>query len=150
MEQSGTRDILLDQSGLEKLASDYARTVRSGDIFLLYGSLGSGKSVFIRAFLRELGVEGNIPSPTFIVNAAYSIGTLEIQHIDLYRLSGSHEELEAYGIEEALEGEIVVLIEWADRLSDQCIDDSILIRLEFTEDPMERRVMVDDRRMAGN
>ena len=138
---------LLDQAGLEKLAAAFANLVLPGDVFLLQGPLGSGKSVFARAFLRALGVKGSIPSPTFIVDAIYSIGSLEVHHVDLYRLTGSHEELALYGIDQALDGEQVVLVEWADRLEDRR-DGGVLIVLEYADEPMKRKVTVDDRRMA--
>ena len=138
---------LLDRVGLEELAAGFANSVLPGDVFLLEGPLGSGKSVFARAFLRALGVKGTIPSPTFIVDAVYSIGSLEVHHVDLYRLKGSHEELALYGIDEALDGEQVVLVEWADRLEDPG-DGGVLIVLGYSDEPMKRKVTVDDRRMA--
>ncbi|MBD3277888.1 MAG: tRNA (adenosine(37)-N6)-threonylcarbamoyltransferase complex ATPase subunit type 1 TsaE, partial [Candidatus Aegiribacteria sp.] len=109
--------MILDQSGVESLAVELAQDIRAGDRLYLTGPLGSGKSVFARAVLRELGVSGSIPSPSFIVDAVYYASGLEIHHIDLYRLEGDPAELEAYGIAEVLDSSSsVVLVEWADRL----------------------------------
>ena len=77
---------MIDQVALEELASGIACSIRPGSRLFLSGDLGAGKSVFARAVLRELGVKGSIPSPSFIVDAVYSAAGLEIHHIDLYRL----------------------------------------------------------------
>lgn len=143
--------MILHQSGVESLASSMAEDVRAGDRIYLTGALGSGKSVFARALLRGLGVEGSIPSPSFIVDAVYYASGLEIHHMDLYRLEGDSAELEAYGIEEVLDSaSSVVLVEWADRLEADRIHGGIHVKLEFTEDPLERRVETADRRVAGD
>jgi tRNA threonylcarbamoyl adenosine modification protein YjeE len=104
--------------GLEKLAREMAAVVKPGDRFFLCGSLGAGKSTFARAFIRSLGVKGAIPSPTFIMDSVYSIAAsgLEVHHIDLYRLSGSREEMLMLGFEDILESSAVVLIEWPERM----------------------------------
>ena len=128
-----------------------AREVRAGDRLYLTGPLGSGKSVFARAVLRELGVIGSIPSPSFIVDAVYYVSGLEIHHMDLYRLEGDPAELEAYGIAEVLDSSSsVVLVEWAGRLDTDYLQEGIHVNLEFTEDPLERRVETVDRRVAGD
>lgn len=105
---------------LEKLASDFALKVKSGDIFFLKGDLGAGKSTFARAFIRSLGVKGAIPSPTFIIDSVYNIEDkqIELHHIDLYRLQGTYEEIIMLGLEDIFESDAVVLMEWPERLPD--------------------------------
>ena len=68
-----------------RIAAEYARTLRPGDLVLVSGEIGSGKSTSVRAALRELGVEGPIPSPTFTIGRAYQ-GRMPASHLDLYRL----------------------------------------------------------------
>ncbi len=141
---------MMNQAALEELARKIARTVTPGSKLFLSGDLGAGKSVFARAVLRELGVTGSIPSPSFIVDAVYRSSGLEIHHIDLYRLEGNTEEMEFYGIYEVLESDAVVIVEWAERLDTDTLSKGIFVNISFTGDSMMRKVIVDDRGMAGN
>ncbi len=135
---------------LEHLAEKIALSMRPGDNIFLVGDLGVGKSVFARAVLRTLGVTGIIPSPSFIVNAVYFAGNNEIHHIDLYRLEGPLRGWQSYGIFEALDSSSLAVIEWADRLEEEILDNGVLINIDFTDDPHLREVVVDDRRLARN
>ncbi len=141
---------MIDQTVLEKLARGIAGRMGPGSRLFLSGDLGAGKSVFARAALRELGVKGSIPSPSFIVNAIYSAAGLEIHHIDLYRLKGIPEELEFYGIYEAFESDAVVIVEWAERLDAAILQNGIFVSIDFTVNPTMREVKVDERGLAGN
>ena len=104
----------------EELARDFALEVKRGDKFFLKGDLGAGKSTFARAFIRALGVEGSIPSPTFIIDSVYNIENrqIELHHIDLYRLQGSYDEIIMLGLEDIFESDAVILVEWPERLPD--------------------------------
>ncbi|MCD4776100.1 MAG: tRNA (adenosine(37)-N6)-threonylcarbamoyltransferase complex ATPase subunit type 1 TsaE [Candidatus Aegiribacteria sp.] len=140
----------MDQAALEELAREIACNITSGSKLFLSGGLGAGKSVFARAVLRELGIKGSIPSPSFIVDAVYSSRGLEIHHIDLYRLEGSPDEMAFYGIYEVLESEAVVIVEWAERLDAAALEKGTLVSIDFTGDSLMREVRVDDRSLAGN
>lgn len=140
---------------LEARASSLGSSLRPGDRVLLTGPLGSGKTTFVRAVLRELGVTGRIPSPSFIVDAVYLTeqhGT--VHHVDLYRLSGTGAELESYGIAELLledDGDSVVLLEWADRLPRNMLPRRpVAVTIGFDEDPSRRVLEVVDGRVAGH
>ena len=139
----------MNQRELENLACRIAADLRPGDNIFLIGELGAGKSVFARAFMRYLGVRGNIPSPSFIIDASYEAGGRTIHHIDLYRLSGKEEELEQYGVLDALDSSAVVILEWADRLDEALIEKGVVIRIDPGRDQTRRKVSVDDRRVAG-
>ena len=103
----------------EEQTTAFARTcaneAKNGDIFALHGSLGSGKSVFARAFIQHFtGNKIDIPSPTFTLVQTYETDKSEIWHFDLYRLKEA-EEIYEIGWEEALTDNIV-LVEWPERL----------------------------------
>ena len=98
------------------LAAQVAHDARPGDVFLLRGDLGSGKTVFARAFVRALSDDPatEVPSPTFTLVQIYDTSRSKIWHFDFYRIE---DEGEIYNIgwEEALDGNIV-LVEWPERL----------------------------------
>ena len=141
---------MIDQVALEKLASGIACRMGSGSRLFLSGDLGTGKSVFARAVLRELGVSGSIPSPSYIVDAVYFVPDLEIHHIDLYRLKGIPDEMEFYGIHAALQSDAAIIVEWAERLDSVILKNGIFVRISFTDNPIMREVEIDDRSLAGN
>ncbi|MCK4505319.1 MAG: tRNA (adenosine(37)-N6)-threonylcarbamoyltransferase complex ATPase subunit type 1 TsaE [Candidatus Aegiribacteria sp.] len=140
----------MNRIDLEHLAEKIALSMRPGDNVFLIGDLGVGKSVFARAVLRTLGVTGNIPSPSFIVDAVYITENNEIHHIDLYRLDGDPRELQSFGVYDALDSSSLAVVEWADRLEEEILDNGILINIGFTVDSHLREVVVDDRRLARN
>jgi len=98
----------------EALAAQVARVAKKGDAFLLFGTLGAGKSVFARAFIETLCNAGEVPSPTFTLVQTYTTSNFEIYHFDLYRLKDS-EEIWELNIQEALFG-AVSLIEWPEKM----------------------------------
>ncbi len=142
--------MLLDLEGLETLARRIAEGACRGFAVLLTGGLGSGKSTFARAFLGRLGVEGAIPSPSFIVDAQYDAGGMEIHHMDLYRLSGDPGELEAYGVLDALASGSVTIVEWAEKLPPGAASRGVRVRIGFVDDPGLREVEVDEFDLAGD
>ncbi|WP_022728048.1 tRNA (adenosine(37)-N6)-threonylcarbamoyltransferase complex ATPase subunit type 1 TsaE [Fodinicurvata sediminis] len=123
------------EAATRALAQELAALARPGDVLLLSGELGAGKSVFARAFINALpGPVEEVPSPTFTLVQTYHRGYLkggnreggdqeggdqeggglDVWHFDLYRLE-SPDEVWELGLEEAL-GEGVSLIEWPERL----------------------------------
>jgi len=101
----------------ESLATALHGIARAGDVILLSGDIGAGKSFLARAFIRSAcGAETEVPSPTFTLVQVYEAPKFEIWHCDLYRLSSPDEVIEL-GLEAAFQ-EAVTLIEWPDRLAD--------------------------------
>jgi len=101
-----------------------------GTVVALVGDLGAGKTALAKGVGEGLGAPGPITSPTFILLAVYEGGRLPLYHADLYRL-GDESELVELGLEEALEGDGVSLVEWADRFPDALPVDRLEIALEW-------------------
>lgn len=97
------------------LAADLARVAQRGDLILLNGGIGSGKTAFAQGFAAALGVQEHVTSPSFVVHAMYESGRLPMSHFDLYRLEDPL-SVAHLGIEEYID-DGVTLIEWADRSS---------------------------------
>ena len=93
-----------------------AHALRTGDVVLLSGELGAGKTAFVRGLARALGVpEEDVTSPTFTLVQEYRAPTTVLFHVDLYRLSPR--EVEDLGLDEMI-GEGILAIEWPDRWVD--------------------------------
>lgn len=130
----------------QELGRAIGGTLSNGDVVALKGVLGSGKSVLARGILRALGVSDRIPSPSFIIIAGYS-GDLPANHIDLYRIEGTGEAIEA-GVEEAVWSDAVSVIEWADRVAEILPPSRIDVMIDLRDDPDERLITIlpsDDR-----
>ena len=125
------------------LAARLAAAVTSGDIIALSGDLGAGKTVFARGLIRAcLGIDEEVPSPTFTLVQVYDSPRGAIWHFDLYRLRAPDEAWEL-GIEDAFATGIS-LIEWPDRLGGLLPAERRLdIELEFGERPNARRAIIN-------
>lgn len=102
------------ETDTENLARSLAEISRVGDVWALFGTLGMGKSVLSRAFVKKLTDAAEVPSPTFTLVQTYSAPEFEIYHYDLYRLK-SPEEIWELNIEEAVYTG-VCLIEWPEKM----------------------------------
>ena len=103
------------QDDTERLAATLAATLRGGDVVLLSGPLGAGKTAFVRGLARGLGVDPDeVSSPTFTLVHEYRGGRLRLFHADLYRLGTA--AAEDLGLDELGVHTGVLAIEWPDRL----------------------------------
>lgn len=117
-----------------------APTLGPGAIVLLEGSLGAGKTAFVRGLAHGMGVDpGEVTSPTFTLIQEYRGGRLPLYHVDLYRLESI--EIDELGLDEIIAGRGVTAIEWPDRLS-QPPDGAIRVRLVY-DDETTRTVTVE-------
>lgn len=105
-------------SDTNKIASEFVKTIKKGDIVLLVGDLGAGKTAFVKGVVKALGGdEEQVTSPTFTMVNEYSLENFDIYHFDLYRLNDPN-ELYNIGFEEYFYGDGVCFIEWPERASD--------------------------------
>jgi tRNA threonylcarbamoyladenosine biosynthesis protein TsaE len=118
------------------LAGAVADLVQAGDIVLLAGELGAGKTAFVQGFGRALGVTDRITSPTFTIAQEYS-GRLRLHHLDVYRLDHLSETLDI-GLPEIVDEGAVVVIEWGDVVVPALPADFCEIRLAFGEGDDDR------------
>ena len=117
----------------------FAARLKAGDVVLLHGDLGAGKTAFVRGLAKGLGASpDDVSSPTFTLIQEYR-GSLTLQHVDLYRLKPS--EIEGLGLDELTDGNAVVAIEWAERWS-AAPPDSWAVRLQHEGDD-RRRITVE-------
>ena len=94
-----------------------AGRINAGDVVLLYGDLGAGKTAFVRGLARGLGASpDDVSSPTFTLVQEYRGGRVTLHHVDLYRLKEI--EVDDLGLDELTLGPAVVAVEWAERWTD--------------------------------
>lgn len=127
-----------------ELAADVAKTLRAGDVILLHGELGAGKTTFTKGLAKALGIEETVTSPTFNYVKEYQGGRLPLFHFDMYRVSDADEVYEL-GLEEYFYRGGVVVVEWN--------------KFDGIERPIEvsirslggdvREIEIDDKRIDG-
>lgn len=100
----------------QKIAADFAKTLKEGDVLCMYGDLGVGKTAFVQGLAKGLEIDEPITSPTFTIVNEYS-GTLQLYHFDVYRIADSDEMYEI-GYEEYVYGDGVSVIEWPQLIDD--------------------------------
>jgi len=119
------------------VAAAIAALVKAGDVIVLAGDMGAGKTAFAQGFGRALGVTEPITSPTFTVVHTYDTGRIVMHHADLYRLD-RRSEVEDLGLDEMIDGRGVLLVEWGDVVADS-FGDHLEVLLERVDDSDEAR-----------
>ena len=123
----------------EAAGRDLAKTLTPGNVLLLSGDLGAGKTAFVRGIAEGLGIEpAAVTSPTFTLVHEYRGGRLPLVHVDLYRLEPI--EVDDLGLDELTAAGGVVAIEWPDRLPRR-FDDAVRVTIEHGPGD-ERRIEI--------
>jgi tRNA threonylcarbamoyladenosine biosynthesis protein TsaE len=119
------------------VARKLAASLRPGDVVLLAGGLGVGKTLFTSGLAAGLGIEEPVVSPSFVLVRQYRTGFLPVVHVDVYRLGSLNEfdDLEVFDL--AADG--VVVIEWGDALEGAIPEDHL--RIDFVVEPDATRVL---------
>jgi len=133
----------LDEAALEALAAKVAANLEPGDVVVLTGEVGSGKTTFVRAAALALGVRERVTSPTYQIARGYEGAAkghpVTVNHLDLYRLEGL-EERDALEIDDFLDPESITFVEWAEPALG-LITDPTVVRISH-QTPATRRVSV--------
>lgn len=111
---SFTPKIILSEKEMLLLGQEIANFYPKGSVIYLSGELGSGKTTLVRGFLRGLGYRGLVKSPTYSLIEIYKLSTVEIVHVDLYRLEEPEEYLNL-GLSDYLKNNSILLIEWPEK-----------------------------------
>jgi tRNA threonylcarbamoyladenosine biosynthesis protein TsaE len=112
----------------ERLGEAFAAGLAAGDVVLLTGPLGAGKTRFVAGLARGLACKARVRSPSFAIVNQYHGGELPLLHVDLYRLEGR--AAEDLGLEEPLE-DSVLAAEWGERLPGRLTDDALTLTFEI-------------------
>jgi tRNA threonylcarbamoyladenosine biosynthesis protein TsaE len=129
-----------------------AGLLRPGDLVVLVGPLGAGKTALTQGIGAGLGVREPVTSPTFVISRVHRDGRVPLVHVDAYRLGGvvDVDDLDLDGSV----GESVTVVEWGEGLVEQLADEHLLIRLDRRDDDVRTAVLVPhgpswDVRLAG-
>jgi len=121
------------------VARELASTLRGGDVVLLSGTLGAGKTAFVRGLAEGVGIDpAEVSSPTFTIVHEYRGGRLTVYHVDLYRLERT--ATEDIGLEEMGVKDGVLAIEWPDRLT-HALPSATTVEITIVGED-ERRIVV--------
>ncbi len=120
-----------DESELIELAQNIESEHFPNMVICLYGELGSGKTVFTKAFAQALGIAEDITSPTFNIIKEYPDGELPLYHMDVYRTDGDVKDL---GIEEYFDKGGVTIIEWADMINEYLPEERLDVKIKIIDE----------------
>jgi tRNA threonylcarbamoyladenosine biosynthesis protein TsaE len=116
----------------KSLGRRLAPLLTAGDVVVLAGRLGSGKTLFVSGVAEGLGISSRVTSPTFIIARTYTDGFLPLLHADVYRLGSLSEFDDLELIDEGANG--AVIIEWGEAIADALPDDKLTVTLQIDGD----------------
>ena len=128
--------IINDLKDTNKFAKKFAKILKGGEVVLLGGDLGAGKTTFTKAVLRCLGVKDDVTSPTFTIMREYQGKKYKIYHFDMYRL-GSGQEAKEFGLEDYIyskDKSSIVFIEWPENVKDILVGNFIRVDISILDE----------------
>jgi tRNA threonylcarbamoyladenosine biosynthesis protein TsaE len=135
--------VLPEVADTEEFGRQLAGRLRGGDLVILDGPLGAGKTALTRGIAAGLGVQGRVTSPTFVIAREHrpaAPGGIGLVHVDAYRLGDAADplgELDALDLDTDLESAVVV-VEWGENLAERLAERHLLVRLDREPDSDER------------
>lgn len=124
----------------KRIASDFAATLKGGEVIAFYGDLGMGKTCFVTGLAEGLGFCGDVSSPTFALINEYIGGRLNLYHFDMYRIN-TWDDLYTTGYFDYVESGGVLAVEWSENIEAALPDDVIRVTIKRLGD-VERRIEI--------
>lgn len=115
--------------------------LRAGDLVLLSGPLGAGKTVVVRGIAAGMGVGGQVSSPTFVIARVHRGAGVPLVHVDAYRLGDDLDQLDGLDLDTDLV-DAAVVVEWGEGVAEALSTDHLLIRLTRREDEVREAVVI--------
>ena len=132
--------IVKDIEQTKALAEDFAKSLKVGDIVLLSGDLGAGKTTFTQFVFKFLGVQGVVNSPTFAVLKTYEAKGITLNHFDAYRIN-TPEAIEC-GFDEVISArDGITFIEWSQNIAELLPGDNIKINIKLIGEDREFEII---------
>ena len=112
-----------------QMAADFAKTVKKGTVIGFIGGLGMGKTAFTSGFVKGLGINADVSSPTFAICNEYIGNDCRVYHFDMYRIE-SWDDLYSTGFFDYIDSGAYILAEWSENIFGALPDDSVIIEIE--------------------
>ncbi len=124
--------IFPDENDLVHFANKFSYNIPLPLVIWLEGDLGAGKTTFARGLIHALGYKGRVKSPTYGLLEHYQLESLQVLHMDLYRISDPG-ELEFLGLEDLLDERTILLVEWPDKGGSWLPEPDFIFRFAYAE-----------------
>ena len=112
-----------------QMAADFAKTVKKGTVIGFIGGLGMGKTAFTSGFVKGLGINADVSSPTFAICNEYIGNDCRVYHFDMYRIE-CWDDLYSTGFFDYIDSGAYILAEWSENVFGALPDDSVIIEIE--------------------
>lgn len=122
--------VVQDEAGMLALGGRLARACHAAAVIYLHGQLGAGKTTLVRGFMRAMGYNGAVKSPTYTLIEPYEVADWRLYHLDLYRVEDAA-ELAYLGLRELHEGRAVMLVEWPERGEGFLPPPDLVVEIEY-------------------
>ncbi|MEO5908112.1 MAG: tRNA (adenosine(37)-N6)-threonylcarbamoyltransferase complex ATPase subunit type 1 TsaE [Ginsengibacter sp.] len=134
-------ELIFELNKIENAAKEFLKLINDYKVFAFSGELGAGKTTFISAFCKELGVVETVTSPTYSIIQEYkTIANRIIYHIDLYRIKSNEEAMDA-GIEDCLNSGEICMVEWPEKAPKIFPDETIFSIFEIVSSTKRKLVI---------